>query len=40
MAEDLSDLLERVARESPALAPLRDDEVLREDTEEDANPGL
>ena len=36
MAEDLSDLLERVARESPALGPLSDTEGLREDTEEDA----
>ena len=29
MAEDLEDLLERVAREVPALGPLRDDEVER-----------
>ena len=36
MAEDLSDLLTRVARESPALGPLGDDEVLGDAAEEDA----
>ena len=38
MAEDLSDLLDRIARESAALRPLGDDEVP-EDAEEDVNPG-
>jgi hypothetical protein len=31
MAEELQDLLAHVAWESPALSPLRDDEVLNED---------
>jgi hypothetical protein len=36
MAEELADLLARVARESPVLAPLCDDEVLGNDAEDDA----
>ena len=36
LAEEVADLLTRVARESPVLGPLGDAEVLGEDTEEDA----
>lgn len=36
MAGELEDLLAHVARESPALGPLREDEVLADEADDDA----